>query len=72
MLLLGVTMAIGERESKQILQNSSQDGGHFRAWCEGRRQMEGVRLVLPRVWGASSQQELEVLAEHNLGCFGGI
>ena len=33
--------------------------------------MEGVQLVLPRMWGALSQQELEVLAEPNLGLFWG-
>lgn len=34
---------------------------------EGGRQMEGFWLVLPRAWGASSQQEVEVLTEPNLG-----
>lgn len=45
--LCGVTMAIGERESKQIKQNSSQDGGHFRALCEG--------LVGGCLWGGCVQ-----------------
>lgn len=33
--LCGVTMAIGEKESKQIKQNTSRNGGHFRASCKG-------------------------------------